>query len=169
MLNVLPSRPTTFNYYNDVLAYCVKFGFIRNSGAWFYASDASGNEIYKCSGGAKMAQYIQNNPTFYINLKLQVYSKIYEPFEFYFHFKQLKDRLEKEFASIKKTVENRLRFEDLSDEDREECETFITLESGLADKKISDLLNEKQIDLAVYELSRFYSEEDLEEIQKRNN
>lgn len=169
LLNVLPSRAYTFNYFNDVLTYANKFGFIKQAGAWYYAYDSNGVELYKCSGGAKMVSYIQNNPTFYIGLKLQVYSKIYEPYEFYFHFKQLKDRLQKEFISIQNTVSDRLRFEDLNDEDREECEKFIKFDSGLDEKKITDFLNEKQIDLALHELKRFYDTETVEEISKRNN
>lgn len=166
-LNVLVSRPTTFIYTKDVLNYASKFEFIKVAGSWFTAYSNDGKELYKCQGGTRMASYIELNPSFYITLKMQVYSKIYEPYEFYFHFKTLKDFLSKEFEAMKERAEEKIKYSELDEEELETVAELTELVFPLSDVKITDYLTDKQIDSALFELSRFYPEEELEKIKKR--
>lgn len=168
-LNILPSRANTYVYSKDVLNYASTYGFIKQGGSWFSALDNEGNELYKCQGGPKMAKYIELNPEFYITLKLQVYSKIYEPYEFYYHFEKLKRFLKNEFEAMKKRAEEKIKYTELDQEELEILETLKESVYPLDSKTINNYLTERQIESALFELKRYYDDDEIELIKKRNN
>lgn len=169
-LNTNPEQNMTFNYAKDVLQYASQFGFIKKGGAWFTALDGKGNELYKCQGGNKMADYIQLNPSFYIKLKLLIYSKLYMPYEFYYHFDTLRNMLYAEFTAMQELLRRELSFQDQLDEDDYEMfEGFIGQQTDITNLKISDVLEAGDIRKALFELEKFYGKEKTDKITVKNS
>lgn len=105
-LNVRYDRPYAFNMIEDVIQAGLNTGVLDQRGAYYYILDKDGNEVEKFQGKANMFNRLANDIVVYLILKLRIYSKIYEGYEFYTLYSKIIDVINKEYYATMKNVYN---------------------------------------------------------------
>lgn len=167
LLNVNREVNKTFKYSNDVINYATKFGIIQKAGSWYKA--LINGEERKFQGVEGLNDFVENDANLYTDLKLACYSYIYQPYEFFFHYDYLKQKLKKENDLLKEDKRREVKYmEDLSEEEREDALEYINKECKILEKPITDFLTPLQLERAIEELEEFYGTEKIEALKNKN-
>ena len=105
-LNVRYDRPYAFNMIEDVIEAGLKTGALSQAGAYYNILDNLGNKVEAFQGRARLVEKISQSVEFYLILKLRIYSKVYEEYEFYTLFSKIVDVLNKEYYHTMKNIFN---------------------------------------------------------------
>ena len=168
LLNIDPSKKGTFNYVQDVISYGSNLGFIEKNGAWFTMYDLDGVEK-KYNGNAKLEVALENDIDLYSTIKLRIYSKIYEPFEYFYHFNNLKEKIAIENRLLKEKKKEEIYFmEGLSAEDKTNAYAVLEKPLDFSTQTIDLFLSELKIEESVKTLKKFYDESLVDEIKSKN-
>lgn len=103
-LNVRYDRPYAFNMIEDTVEAGIRTGVLEQRGAWFYILDNNGNEVEKFQGRAGMFNKIASDINLYLTLKLRIYSKVYEGYEFYTLYSKIVKAINAEYYHTMKNV-----------------------------------------------------------------
>ena len=147
----------------ELVDYAILYGLIIKGGSWYEIVDSNG-ETKKVQGSNGVNKLLSENPDFYTELKMLLYSKGLPPELFIIQFNNIKKLLEEENKSIKK-----IKIETAKILNKEDLITDIDKNEFKFDEKLeaSYYFSEEEYKLAMFNLKNSSSIEETEETKKQ--
>ena len=146
----------------ELVDYAILYGLITKGGSWYEIVDNNG-ETKKVQGSNGVNKLLSENPDFYTELKMLLYSKGLPPELFIVQFNNIKKLLEEENKSIKK-----IKIETAKILNKEDLITDIDKNEFKFDEKLeaSYYFSEEEYKLAMFNLKNSSSIEETEETEE---
>lgn len=146
----------------ELVDYAILYGLIIKGGSWYEIVDSNG-ETKKLQGRNGVNKLLSENPDFYTELKMLLYSKGLPPELFIIQFNNIKKLLEEENKSIKK-----IKIETAKILNKEDLITDIDKNEFKFDEKLeaSYYFSEEEYKLAMFNLKNSSSVEEKEEAEE---
>lgn len=146
----------------ELVDYAILYGLITKGGSWYEIVDSNG-ETKKVQGSNGVNKLLSENPDFYTELKMLLYSKGLPPELFIIQFNNIKKLLEEENKSIKK-----IKIETAKILNKEDLITNIDKNEFKFDEKLeaSYYFSEEEYKLAMFNLKNSSSIEETEETEE---
>lgn len=146
----------------ELVDYAILYKLITKDGSWYEIVDSNG-ETKKVQGSNGVNKLLSENPDFYTELKMLLYSKGLPPELFIVQFNNIKKLLEEENKSIKK-----IKIETAKILNKEDLITDIDKKDFKFDEKLepSYYFSEEEYKLAMFNLKNSYSIEENEKTEE---